>query len=214
MDKFTFPPSRLNPDQLKNLFVSHAFIVGYTGCPTIKLKECENLINAFGKIESEFSLSKLWIMGTLEIHKNLSPVIKEKSLKHKVVFWHDQSSQSKEHLFQHLDLLVIHAPHKTLCLDILIAGLYGIPIIISNKNKVASLIEKYQAGIILEKDDEYHLYQAILKLKQMKMNHHQYKNMKENVQKMVKEVFDWKLIVSMQGKTLKMSQEILSKYLK
>lgn len=182
---FIQPPSSTNKAKSSN------FIIGFVGRIDVYTKGLDVLLEAFHLFQKKEQDSELWIIGDGEEMSYLEKFIAENSIKNITLFG-KKFGDEKNELIQKMSVFAHPSRNEGLPTSVLEAASFGVPSIVTVATNVASYIDKYTAGLSIEKTNTDLLYHAFIDMKE-KVKHISYA---DNCSKMLKDEFCWESLVN------------------
>jgi glycosyltransferase involved in cell wall biosynthesis len=169
-------------------------IFGFVGRLDIYTKGLDLLINAFHEFHKINSNSKLWIIGDGPEKSKLKNVIVNIGLSDHIILHGSKFGDEKDMLIKQMDIFCHPSRNEGLPSSVLEASNFGIPCIVSKATNVSSFITKYSSGFVIENESEVDLRRSMIKAYDL-WRSSSLGDMNYNAQKMVKESFNWDLLI-------------------
>jgi glycosyltransferase involved in cell wall biosynthesis len=172
-------------------------VFGFCGRLDIKTKGLDLLFQAFAQFvkESQNTQVELWMLGDGEERKTLETLAKSLGVEDQIRFWGSVFGDKKLDLMRKFDFMVLTSRNEGLPGVILEAAALGVPSIVSKETNMASYLNKYESGLVLEKNDADHIHGAIKRAVEMRKSN-EIQALKTASIAMISKEFDWKGIAS------------------
>jgi glycosyltransferase involved in cell wall biosynthesis len=164
------------------------FLLPYT-------KGLDLLIQAFAGVSYKFPHAMMWVIGDSKERSVLEEMIIESRLESKVIMWGSKFGNEKDDLIRQMDVFVHPSRNEGLPSAVLEAAAMGVPCIVTHATNVGQYIQQYDAGRAIENENPLELQQACEELCNLKESG-KLDDMGKNGVKMVKEIFNWDLILN------------------
>lgn len=158
----------------------------------IEAKGVQDLIKAFNELA--YPDLELWIVGDGNYRKELENLSKGNS---KIVFYGEQSNNNVIDILNQTDIFVNPSYSEGLPTSVLEAASIGLPIIATDVGGTNEIIEHRKTGLLIKPGRVWELENAI---KSMLLHMDIARRQGGEAQKIVREKFNWDLIVNQYGK--------------
>ena len=174
------------------------FIVGYCGRLDLYTKGLVELLQGFGLFQQEQSRAELWIIGDgkKEDREKLIKIATELHIQHAIVFFGSRYGEEKNELLQQVNVLAVPSRNEGLPTVVLEAAAMGIPCLVTRATNTGDYINDYTAGLVIEQTDPKEICRGLKLLCQAMQTEIGANTIRANARRMVKEAFDWKLILN------------------
>jgi glycosyltransferase involved in cell wall biosynthesis len=189
---YGFEPAVTNVEKLTH---NRKFIIGFVGRLDIHTKGLDLLIQAFAGVSYKFPHAMMWVIGDSKERSVLEEMIIESRLESKVIMWGSKFGNEKDDLIRQMDVFVHPSRNEGLPSAVLEAAAMGVPCIVTHATNVGQYIQQYDAGRAIENENPLELQQACEELCNLKESG-KLDEMGKNGVKMVKEIFNWDLILN------------------
>lgn len=169
-------------------------IFGFVGRLDIYTKGLDLLINAFHEFHKVNNNSKLWIIGDGPEKSKLNKIIVNKGLSDHIILHGSKFGIEKDMLIKQMDIFCHPSRNEGLPSSVLEASNFGIPCIVSHATNVSSFISKHNSGFVIENENEIELKNSMTRAFVL-WNNDSLLDMNFNAQNMVKESFNWDLLI-------------------
>ncbi|WP_158622642.1 glycosyltransferase family 4 protein [Pedobacter sp. KBW06] len=173
------------------------FIVGYCGRLDLYTKGLIELLQGFDLFRQTQEEAKLWIIGDgkEEDKQKLVEIAAERNMQHSIVFFGSKYGEEKNNLLRKFNVLAAPSRNEGLPTIVLEAAAMGIPCLVTKATNTGDYIDHYIAGIVIEKTDPKEICHGLKMLHRAMQTEIGTNTIRANARRMVKEAFDWKLIL-------------------
>ena len=173
--------------------INATFTLGFCGRIDIHTKGLDLVLKALQNCKAQFDF-KFIVIGGGNDEEKLKTLIKNYNLESNVVLLGSKFGEEKIELLSKLDVFIHPSRNEGLPATVIEAASLGIPLLISEETNVGTYVNKYQAGIVLSKNNETEIESAIIKMHADFMNNDLAKY-SDNCIKMIKNEFSWDVVV-------------------
>jgi glycosyltransferase involved in cell wall biosynthesis len=171
-------------------------VFGFIGRLDIYTKGLDTLLLAFEKVITQFPNAKLWIIGDSNEKSKLETLIIKYKLSENVILFGSQFGEEKNNLLKKMDVFVHPSRNEGLPTSVIEAASFGKPCVVSNATNINELIESYNAGKSITKQDSNELHDVLIEMILIWQNKKEYETMSKNAIKLVEESFNWKKVIT------------------
>ena len=186
-------PNGQNLDDLKfdykNIRENEQLIFGFVGRIDKHAKGLDLLFEAFKQYKKQNGVGKLWIIGDGADLNYLKEFTKNNNMTDSIVFFGSKFDKEKLNIIKNMDIFIHTSRFEGFPMAVLEALGLEVPVIISNETNVGEYIKKYNAGIVLDKNNSHNICRALLKIDNFEIQ-----NFKENINLMMTTEFNWSKI--------------------
>ncbi|WP_222536920.1 glycosyltransferase family 4 protein [Pedobacter polysacchareus] len=174
------------------------FIVGYCGRLDLHTKGIVELMEGFGLLKQERLNAELWIIGDgkKEDMEKLIKIAIKMNLQHSIAFLGSRYGEEKNLLLQQLNVLAVPSRNEGLPTVVFEAASMGIPCLVTKATNTGDYIHQYMAGVVIEHTDPKEIHQGLVSLYETMQTATGLSNIRANARRMVKEAFDWTMILN------------------
>ncbi|MBB5647184.1 glycosyltransferase family 4 protein [Pedobacter cryoconitis] len=173
------------------------FIVGYCGRLDLYTKGLIELLQGFALFRQEQTGAKLWIIGDGKDQdkEKLIKVATAMNIQNSIVFFGSRYGEEKNILLLHINVLAVPSRNEGLPTVVLEAAAMGIPCLVTRATNTGDYINRYIAGIVIEHTDPNEIHYGLKRLYYAMQTEIGTQAIRANARRMIKEAFDWKLIL-------------------
>lgn len=147
----------------------------------VRGKRFELLISAVSNIRHKIKDIQLWIVGNGEMKSQLIKQVEELKLQNNVCFWGNRTPNELQQLLNRAHVFALPSDVETFGVVYIEANGCGIPVIATDCGGPSDFVDENN-GIIIPKNDQYALEEAILKLKR-EYERYDHQRIADNTQK-------------------------------
>lgn len=169
-------------------------IFSFCGRIDVHTKGLDALVTAFIKMHAVSEHVQLWMIGDSSQRQQLEMQLQAAGVSDRVVFFGAKFGEEKMNLLRQADVFVHPSRNEGLPTAVLEAAALGLPSVVTRATNVGEVIETYKAGWVIEKTESDALYMA-MRLAFNKWEQGNLTTLSANAKQMVKEAFDWDLVL-------------------
>ncbi|WP_409416845.1 glycosyltransferase family 4 protein [Flavobacterium sp. PS2] len=170
-------------------------IFGFIGRLDIYTKGLDTLVKAFKKFHAKEPSSMLWIIGDSKERNTLQRLISRYLLDSSVILYGSKFGMEKDALLQKMDVFVHPSRNEGLPLSVIEAASYGKPCIVTDATNIGYEVVKYNSGKTIYSQSSKKLEGAMSEIFADYINHDKFIVMQRNAIKMVKENYNWDVLL-------------------
>jgi len=172
------------------------FIFGFIGRIDIYTKGLDKLIDGFQYFFNTHPNARLWMIGDSNEKEVLFKMIEERNLTNKVLFFGSKFGKQKETLLKNIDVFVHPSRNEGLPASVIEAASFGKPCLVSKATNVGEMIKEYNAGRMIDEVTSNKIAKAMEELYMLSLQKDEFKNMRQNALKMIKDNFNWEKLIN------------------
>ena len=137
----------------------------------------------------------LWIIGDSKERNTLQRLISRYLLDSSVILYGSKFGMEKDALLQKMDVFVHPSRNEGLPLSVIEAASYGKPCIVTDATNIGYEVVKYNSGKTIYSQSSKKLEGAMIEIFADYINHDKFIVMQRNAIKMVKENYNWDVLL-------------------
>ncbi|MBK7909365.1 glycosyltransferase family 4 protein [Candidatus Pollutiaquabacter sp.] len=168
-------------------------VFGFCGRIDAYTKGLDTLVSAFSDYAAAGNPGECWIIGDGPDRIKLEQQVRRLNLQDRIVFFGALYGEEKLNRIANMDVFLHPSRNEGLPTAVLEASGLGVPCIVSEETNVGSVVRRFNAGIVLEKNNVQSLKESLVRFR-YESNRFSLSPLKENAKRMVEEEFDWRII--------------------
>jgi glycosyltransferase involved in cell wall biosynthesis len=190
-------PNGQDPEELRHrhreLPRTQSPVFGFCGRIDAFTKGLDTLVSAFSEYVAAGNPGECWIIGDGPDHAALEQQVRRLRLQDRIVFFGALYGEEKLNRIANMDVFLHPSRNEGLPTAVLEASGLGVPCIVSEETNVGAEVRRFNAGIVLEKNNVQSLKESLVRFR-YESNCFSLSPLKENAKRMVQEEFDWQII--------------------
>lgn len=171
------------------------FTIGYCGRIDIHTKGLDALVEGYARFSAEVPDSRMLIIGDGKELPKLKQAALKRGLSDRILFTGQKFGKEKTELLGTCDVFAHPSRNEGLPSAILEAAAMGLPSLVTAATNLGTYVSNYDAGLQIAYTDGDLVYRGLRVLYSRLSNEKSYNFMRQQAQTMVREAFDWNLLL-------------------